>query len=102
MTTAQTPAPSQGIDQMQRTIAALSVVLPKLIVQFKDGFQVTDITALMGDPTFMQAVNNIKDAAPKIKAEAEDLTLDEGIALVGPAATLVADIIKAVKAAPKN
>lgn len=89
---------TKGTDQMKRCIAGLQVVLPKLIVQLKDGVQVTDITALMGDATFMQAINNIKASALEAKAEAQDLQVDEIVELVGPAATLVAEIIKAVKA----
>ena len=80
---------------MQRCIAGLSVVLPKLIVTLKDGFQITDISALMGDPTFMQAVKNIQASALATKAEAQDLTLDEGISLLGPVGALVGEVIKA-------
>ena len=87
-----------GVVQLQRCLAGLQVVLPRLIVRLKDGFQVADISALMGDATFMQAISNIKESALAVKAEAQDLTLDEGIELVGPAAALVAEIIKAVKA----
>lgn len=89
-----------GTDQIKRALSGLQVVLPKLIVTLKDGFQLTDISALMGDPTFMQAVKNIQASALALKGEAQDLTLDEGVELIGPAAALVAEIVKAVKAQP--
>jgi hypothetical protein len=86
-----------GVEATREVIKDVRVLATRLITRAKDGVGIDDAIALATDSEVRAAAISLCANVKKLKAEAGDLSLDEGVSLIPDVTALIIEIIKAAK-----
>lgn len=83
------PVEKVGINELKEACIAAAALAMKLIKLSKDGLDLSDVSALLGDEELKGFLGAAIDGASKIPAEAKDIDVLEGVQIAEAIAPII-------------